>query len=94
MNRDKSAVDRPWNRKFLGYTVNINRQPKLKVAPQLVKRLQGKLRPMLRRGRGCNLRRVVASLLHGYTQLSVDERVTTLSESRMRESNSLTPAPM
>ena len=62
VNRDKSAVDRPWNRKFLGYTVTTNRQPKLKVAPQSVKRLKTKLRPMLRRGRGRNLGRVVESL--------------------------------
>ena len=29
INRDKSAVDRPWRRKFLGYTVTSNLQPKL-----------------------------------------------------------------
>jgi RNA-directed DNA polymerase len=62
VNRDKSAVDRPWNRKFLGYTVTRHRQPKLKVAPQSVKRLRAKLRPMLRRGRGRNLGRVAESL--------------------------------
>ena len=62
VNRDKSAVDRPWNRKFLGYTVTTHRRPKLRVAPQSVQRLKGKLRPMLRRGRGRNLGRVVTSL--------------------------------
>ena len=31
VNRDKSAVDRPWNRKFLGYTFTTHFQPKLKV---------------------------------------------------------------
>ena len=36
VNRDKSAVDRPWNRKFFGYTVTMHRQPKLRVAPQSV----------------------------------------------------------
>jgi RNA-directed DNA polymerase len=62
VNREKSAVDRPWARKFLGYTVTMHRQPKLKVAPQSVHRLKAKLRPMLRRGRGCNLGRVAESL--------------------------------
>jgi RNA-directed DNA polymerase len=62
VNRDKSAVNRPWNRKFLGYTVTMNRRPKLRVAPQSVKRLKAKLRPMLRRGRGRNLGRTVGSL--------------------------------
>ena len=62
VNREKSAVDRPWNRKFLGYTVTTHRQPKLKVAPQSVKRLKAKLRPLLRRGRGRNLGRIAESL--------------------------------
>jgi RNA-directed DNA polymerase len=62
INRDKSAVDRPWKRKFLGYTVTVHRQPKLRVAPQSVKRLKTKLRPMLRRGRGRNLGHVLESL--------------------------------
>jgi RNA-directed DNA polymerase len=62
VNRDKSAVDRPWNRKFLGYTVTVHRQPKLRVAPGSVKRLKTKLRPMLRAGRGRALRRVCGDL--------------------------------
>ena len=44
VNREKSAVDRPWNRKFLGYTVTTHIQPKLKVAPQSVQRLKDRLR--------------------------------------------------
>ena len=63
VNRDKSAVARPWNRKFLGYTVTVNRKPKLKVAPQSVKRLKAKLRLLLRAGRGRNLRLVVRDLI-------------------------------
>jgi len=38
INRDKSAVDRPWNRKFLGYTMTPHHRTKLKVSPQSVKR--------------------------------------------------------
>ena len=59
VNRDKSAVARPWERKFLGYTVTSNLQPKLKVAPQSIKRLRRKLRPIWRRGRG----RTIASTI-------------------------------
>jgi RNA-directed DNA polymerase len=62
VNRDKSAVARPWRRKFLGYSVTWHRKPKLKVAPKSVKRLKGKLRQMLRRGRGRNLDRVIRDL--------------------------------
>lgn len=34
VNRDKSAVARPWARKFLGYSVTVYWKPKLKVAPE------------------------------------------------------------
>ena len=56
VNQSKSAVDRPWNRKFLGYSMTWHETPKLKVAPESVKRLKGKLRDLFRRGRGRNLR--------------------------------------
>jgi len=62
VNRDKSAVDRPWKRKFLGYTFTIHYQPKLKVSPESVKRFKGRLREMFRRGRGRRLAGVIAEL--------------------------------
>ncbi len=49
INREKSAVARPWPRKFLGYTVTTSR--KLKVAPQLLRRLQGRIRALCRKAR-------------------------------------------
>lgn len=62
INRAKSAVARPWARKFLGYSVTVDRHPKLKVAPQAGHRLKGKLRALLRQGRGRNLARTVQGL--------------------------------
>lgn len=62
INRDKSAVERPWDRSFLGYSVTMHLEPKLKVAPASVKRLKGKLRILFRRGRGRNLRKVCQEL--------------------------------
>ncbi len=62
VNRTKSAVARPWERKFLGYSVTVHRVPKLKVSAQSVKRLKDKLRPMLRAGRGRSLARVCREL--------------------------------
>lgn len=62
VNRDKSDVDRPWNRKFLGYTVTRHYRPKLRVAPQSIARLKDKLRPLLRAGRGRRLVDVCAKL--------------------------------
>jgi RNA-directed DNA polymerase len=62
VNRDKSAVDRPWKRTLLGYTMTAHRQPKLRVAPASVQRLKARIRAELRRGRGRRLSRVLATL--------------------------------
>jgi RNA-directed DNA polymerase len=62
INCDKSAVDRPWRRKFLGYGVTMHRETKLKVAPESVLRLKKKLRPLFRQGRGQYLGRVCQEL--------------------------------
>ena len=59
INREKSAIGRPWERKFLGYTVWMNRTPRLKVAPPSVMRLKGRLRILLQKGRGRNLETVI-----------------------------------
>jgi len=55
VNREKSAVARPWERKFLGYSVTTHRLPKLKIAPQSVQRFKTELRALPRRGRGRSL---------------------------------------
>lgn len=62
VNLAKSAVARPWNRKFLGYSMTTHYKPKLKAAPVTVNRLKAKLRDIFRRGRGRNLRRVITEL--------------------------------
>ena len=49
VNEAKSAVDRPWNRKFLGFTVLFNRKGKpIIVAPKSRDRLKAKIREMTR----------------------------------------------
>ena len=63
VNAEKSAVAHPWERKFLGYSLTSNREPRLKVAKESVKRLKGKLREIFRRGRGRNLRKLIADEL-------------------------------
>ena len=62
VNPDKSAVDRPWNRKFLGYSMTTHHEPRLKVAPKSVERFKAKLRTFFRRGRGRNLQRFIQEL--------------------------------
>jgi hypothetical protein len=34
VNRAKTAVDRPWKRKFLGYAIKHHYQRKFKVSPE------------------------------------------------------------
>ena len=47
VNRDKSAVDRPWRRDFLGYAMTWHRQPKLKVSPDSIQRIRSKIRELM-----------------------------------------------
>ena len=55
VNREKSAVARPSERKFLGYTIYGESKPKLMVARKSVQRFKDKLRPLFRQGRGMKL---------------------------------------
>jgi RNA-directed DNA polymerase len=62
VNLAKSAVDRPWNRTFLGYGLTAHRLPRLRVAPSSVARFKDKLRTMWRQGRGRSLGRTIQDL--------------------------------
>jgi RNA-directed DNA polymerase len=64
VNVEKSAVARPWERKFLGYSITSNLQPRLKVAGQSVKRIREKLKESFRRGRGRRLDRFIEQELN------------------------------
>lgn len=55
INDAKSAVDRPWKRSFLGYSVTINKEAKLKPSKDSVKRFKLKVKTLMRIGRGRNL---------------------------------------
>ena len=52
VNVKKSAVARPWDRKFLGYSMTFHKKPRLRVASEVTKRLRQALREEFRRGRG------------------------------------------
>jgi RNA-directed DNA polymerase len=62
VNEEKSAVGRPWERKFLGYSMTWHKRPKLKVASASIKRAKAHIREIMRKGRGRSLRRVVVEL--------------------------------
>jgi group II intron reverse transcriptase/maturase len=76
VNRTKSAVARPWKRKFLGYSFTAHREAKLKVSDLSLKRLKAKLREATRSGRGRSLARTIGNLVPlirgwvGYYRLS------------------------
>ena len=63
VNREKSAVDRPWKRSFLGYTVcQRNYNVRLKVAGKSIQRLKANLKVLFRSGRGRSIRTSIAML--------------------------------
>lgn len=62
VNVAKSAVDRPWKRIFLGYSMTFHHQPRLKVAEARVKRFKAGLRKVCRRGRGRSLAQVIEEI--------------------------------
>jgi len=62
VNREKSAVDRPWARKFLRYTMTWHQRPKLKVTPGSVNRVKAQICEIMRKGRGCSLPKVIKEL--------------------------------
>ena len=62
VNADKSAVARPWQRKFLGYSMTWHRKPKLRIAESSRQRFAEKVRKTLRAGRGRSLKRVIEDL--------------------------------
>ncbi len=63
VNAEKSAVARPWERKFLGYSMTWHYQALLKVAASSVQRLKEKLREIFRRGKGRNLGKLIEAEL-------------------------------
>jgi RNA-directed DNA polymerase len=62
VNADKSAVARPWQRKFLGYSMTWHRTPKLKIAGPSRQRFAEKVGKALRAGRGRSLKQVIEDL--------------------------------
>lgn len=62
VNSEKSAVARPWKRKFLGYTMTWHKQPRLKVAGESVNRLKAKLRTKIREAKGRKLEECIKEL--------------------------------
>jgi group II intron reverse transcriptase/maturase len=56
VNREKSTYDRPWNRKFLGFSYTMSKKnPKVRLAKQTIKRLKSKIREITSRKRSLKM---------------------------------------
>jgi len=62
VNEDKSAVARPWERKFLGFSFTRGIEPKRRLASQTIKRYKVRVRRLTRRTRGVSLEQMIEEL--------------------------------
>lgn len=62
VNESKSAVARPWERKFLGFSFTRGKAPKRRIATKALDRFKAKVRELTRRTRGISLEQMVTHL--------------------------------
>ena len=62
VNQQKSAVARPWERKFLGFSFTSAGIPKRRIAPKAVDRFQERVRGLTQRTRGISTERMAEEL--------------------------------
>jgi hypothetical protein len=62
VNVKKSAVARPWKRKFLGFTFSLRRGHKIKVSESALEKLKQTVRKLCRRTRGHSIVQIIAEL--------------------------------
>ena len=62
VNEAKSAVARPKDRKFLGFSFTGGESVKRRIAPQAVLRFKGRIRELTRRTRGISIERMIGEL--------------------------------
>ena len=62
VNAQRSAVARPWQWWFLGFTLTHDPQPRRRIADKAVTRFKDRVRELTRRHRGVSLERMIADL--------------------------------
>jgi len=62
INEAKSACARPWERKFLGYSLTWHRQARLRIALESLSRLTARVKELMRKGRGRSLSHTIEAL--------------------------------
>jgi RNA-directed DNA polymerase len=58
VNEQKSAVARPWERKFLGFSFTNGEEPKRRIAPKAILRFRERIRELTSRTRGVSIDRM------------------------------------
>ncbi|MGA2418656.1 MAG: group II intron reverse transcriptase/maturase [Candidatus Acidiferrum sp.] len=72
VNQQKSAVARPWERKFLGFSFTNGSRPRRRIAPKALASFKERIRELTRRTRGISITGMAAELRrylrgwHGY----------------------------
>jgi RNA-directed DNA polymerase len=62
VNDSKSAVDRPWNRTFLGYTFTRGKYYRKRVSEKSIKRFKMEIRRITRRTKGRTIKHIIREL--------------------------------
>jgi RNA-directed DNA polymerase len=62
VNERKSAVARPWERKFLGFSFTAGREPRRRIAPKAVLRFKERVRELTQRSKGVSVERMAEPL--------------------------------
>ncbi|MDQ0902888.1 group II intron reverse transcriptase/maturase [Paenibacillus sp. V4I7] len=62
VNQAKSAVDRPWKRKFLGFSFSVNKEPKVRIAKQSLQKAEAKIREITSRRKSMKMEERIKEL--------------------------------
>ncbi len=62
VSQQKSAVARPWERKFLGFSFTAGEKPKPRIAPKAILRFKERVRALTSRTRGVSIERMAEEL--------------------------------
>ncbi|MDQ0191758.1 group II intron reverse transcriptase/maturase [Paenibacillus wynnii] len=64
VNQAKSAVDRPWKRKFLGFSFSIDNEPKVRIAKQSLQKAKVRIREITSRKKPMRMEERMKELNH------------------------------
>lgn len=84
VNREKSAVGRPWHRKFLGYSFTSATKTKIRIDGSSIKKLKEKVLVLMRKGRGKSLNQFIKydlnPVLRGWSQYFKEAQTPSVSK--------------